>query len=45
VLQVPADAPPTFAGRHNALEWEVAIRVAPRWGPAWERRFPLTVRP
>jgi hypothetical protein len=44
-ITVPADAPPTFASAHNSLGWSVTVHVRPGRWPAWERRFPLTVRP
>jgi hypothetical protein len=44
-ITVPADAPPTFASAHNSLAWSVTVHVRPGRWPAWERRFPLTVRP
>jgi hypothetical protein len=44
-ITVPADAPPTFASMHNTLEWSVTVRVEPNRWLAWERRFPVIVRP
>ena len=44
-LRVPPGGMHSFQSSHNAVEWELAVRVVPtRWAP-FERRFPLIVRP
>ncbi len=44
-LRVPADAMHSFKATHNRIEWKILVSGSiPRW-PAFERSFPLVIRP
>jgi hypothetical protein len=44
-IGIPPDAPLSFAGRENRLEWFIEVRVAVSGWSDWRRKFPVTVGP
>lgn len=44
-IPLPLDAPLTFAGWENRLEWFVEVTVAVSGWADWRRTFPITVGP
>jgi hypothetical protein len=44
-LEIPRDAPATFAASDNDVKWVVALHVGIDGWPDWERDYPITVRP
>jgi hypothetical protein len=44
-LEVPADAPLSFAARDNELEWSAEVHVDIDNWPDWKRELPLVVAP
>lgn len=45
VVEIPADAPPTFAAPDNSLQWTITLRIGIAGWPDWKRDYPLAVRP
>ncbi len=42
---IPSQGMHSFQSPHNAVEWELVVRVKPKRWPLFERRFPVIVRP
>lgn len=44
-VEIPPDAPPTFAAPDNSLQWTILLRISIGGWPDWKRDYPLAVRP
>ena len=44
-VEVPYDAQPSFASRHNQLVWKAFLEISPQGLPAWRRDWLLRVDP
>ncbi len=44
-LEVPPEAPPTFAASDNQVKWAITVHIGIAGWPDWKREYPIAVRP